>query len=335
MSTKTNHFKLGLFLISAVLLLVVALLFFGVGRMFRPQIIFESYFDESLQGLELGSTVKFRGVTVGTVRRIAFTGAQYQSTTPIADRLPYVLVEFALDEREIGPEIARQLREDTEAQVKRGLRARLTQQGITGVSILELDIVDPERNPPLPFKWTPRNPHIPSMPSRLSRIFESTEKFFEKIEDVDVAQVLTNVNGALVALKTTLERADTGAISGQVTNFLAELRVTNQRLSDLLAQPGWKQLPADAAQTLATARDTIASLRASLEKADLAAVTAQATQTLRQIQTLAAGRDGEIDEILQNLATLTENLRAVSELARQYPSFLIFGQPPAPKPTEP
>lgn len=335
MSTTTNHFKLGVFLLAAVALLVGALLFLGAGRMFRPQTMFETYFNESVQGLELGSTVKFRGVNVGSVRRIAFTGSQYQSALPASERLPYILVEFALDEREVGPDLANQFRDDTAAQVKRGLRARLSQQGITGVAFLELDVVEPERNPSLPFDWTPRTPHIPSMPSRLSRIFESTEKFFEKFDEVDVALVFTNVNHALASVRRALDHADTGAISGQATNLLAELRVTNQRLADLLAQPGLQQLPADAAQTLASARDTIASLRGQLEKADLAGVTAQATQTLRQIQSLAAGRDGEIDEILQNLAALTENLRAVSELARQYPSFLLFGQPPAPKPAKP
>ncbi|MBX3731103.1 MAG: MCE family protein [Verrucomicrobiae bacterium] len=335
MSTSTNHFKLGVFLLAAATLLVGALLFLGAGRMFRPQVMFETYFDESVQGLEVGSTVRFRGVSVGTVRRIAFTGAQYQSADPIAERRPYVLVEFALDEREIGPEIALQIREDTEAQVRRGLRARLTQQGITGVAILELDIVDPVRNPPLPITWTPRYPRIPSTPSRFNRIFESTEQFFEKFREVDVAVVFTNINQALVSLRQSLEGADTPAISGQFTNLLAELRVTNERLGGLLAEPAWKELPGDAAQTLAGARDAIASLREQLERADLAGVATQATQTLRQVQNLAAGRDGELDEILRNLAALMENLRAVSELARQYPSFLIFGQPPAPKPTKP
>lgn len=335
MSTQTNHFKLGAFILGAGVLLVAALLFFGLFRAFRPQVLFETYFNESVQGLEVGSRVKLRGVNIGTVRRIALTASEYETDRPVAERRPYVLVEVALDERDLGPEIGRQIGQDTQAQVARGLRIRLSQLGITGVSFLELDFVDPLRNPPLEVPWPPRNPFIPSMPSRLTRIFESTENFFEKLEGVDVALVLTNVNNALVAVKTALDGADSPAISGQLTNLLAELRVTNQRLSDLLAQPGLKQLPADAAQTLATARDTIASLRGQLEKADLAGVTAQATQTLRQIQSLAAGRDGEIDEILQNLAALTENLRAVSELARQYPSFLLFGQPPAPKPAKP
>ncbi|HMO65548.1 MAG TPA: MlaD family protein, partial [Verrucomicrobiota bacterium] len=74
MSTSTNYFKLGVFLLAAAALLVGALLFLGAGRMFRPQVMFETYFNESVQGLELGSAVKFRGVNVGSVRRIAFTG---------------------------------------------------------------------------------------------------------------------------------------------------------------------------------------------------------------------------------------------------------------------
>lgn len=335
MSTKTNHFKLGAFILGAGVLLVAALLFFGLFGAFRPKAIFETYFNESVQGLEVGSRVKLRGVNVGTVRRIALTASEYELDRPVAERRPYVLVEVALDERDLGPEIGRQIGRDTEAQVARGMRIRLSQLGITGVSFLELDFVDPQRNPPLEAPWQPRNPYIPSMPSRLTRIFESTENFFEKLEDVDVALVLTNVNRALVAVKDALDGADSPAISGQLTNLLAELRVTNRRVADLLAEPAWRQLPAEAGQTLARARETLAGLQQQIEKADLAAVAAQATQTLRQVQGLAAGRDGEIDEILQNLAALTENLRAVSELARQYPSFLLFGQPPAPKPAKP
>ncbi|MFN0069254.1 MAG: MlaD family protein [Limisphaerales bacterium] len=331
MSTSTNHLKLGAFILGAGALLVVALLFFGIFRAFRPQVVFETYFNESVQGLEVGSRVKLRGVTVGTVRRIALTAAEYELDRPVAERRPFVLVEVALDERDLGPEIGR----DTEAQVRRGMRIRLSQLGITGVSFLELDFVDPARNPPLAVPWTPRHPHIPSMPSRLNRLFESTEKFFQKLESVDVALVLTNVNAALVAVKSALDGADTAAISGQLTNFLAELRATNHRLADLLAQPGWKELPAEAGQTLARARETLASLQEQLEMADLASVTAQATDTLRQLQTLASGRDGEIDEILSNLAALTENLRALSELARKYPSFLLLGEPPQPKPNKP
>jgi paraquat-inducible protein B len=335
MSTRTNHFKLGAFILAAGALLVAALLFFGLGRAFRPQVVFETYFNESVQGLEVGSRVKLRGVNIGTVRRIALTAAEYESDRPVTERRPYVLVELALDERDLGPEIGRQIGRDTAAQVARGLRIRLSQLGITGVSFLELDFVDPLRNPPLEVPWEPRNSYIPSMPSRLTRIFESTENFFEKLEGVDVALVLTNVNQALVAVKAALDGADSPAVAGQLTNLLAELRVTNRRVAGLLDDPAWQQLPAEAAQTLARARETLAGLQQQLEKADLAAVTAQATQTLRQIQGLAAGRDGELDDILRNLNSLTENLRALSELARKYPSFLIFGQPPARKSAEP
>src|SRR5205807_5729109 len=69
-TTATNHWKLGLFVLLAVGTMLGALFWLGARRFRRESFRAVSYFDESVQGLDVGSPVKFRGVTVGTVADI-------------------------------------------------------------------------------------------------------------------------------------------------------------------------------------------------------------------------------------------------------------------------
>ena len=61
-------------------------------------------------------------------------------------------------------------------EVERGLRTRLTSQGVTGTAYIEVDYLDPAKYPPLPIDWVPEHPYIPSAPSVLSRIVNSVLK---------------------------------------------------------------------------------------------------------------------------------------------------------------
>ena len=56
MSQKANYFKLGLFVIGAIVALIAVLLIIGTGRFFERRITIETYFKESVQGLDIGRT---------------------------------------------------------------------------------------------------------------------------------------------------------------------------------------------------------------------------------------------------------------------------------------
>jgi len=90
MSLRANYFKLGLFVIGAVICAVVILLVVGSGRWFTPKLTIESYFDESVQGLDIGSKLKYRGVVIGDVTLISFTHIRYQLDKPISERARFV-----------------------------------------------------------------------------------------------------------------------------------------------------------------------------------------------------------------------------------------------------
>lgn len=91
-------------------------------------------------------------------------------------------------------------------QVRRGLRAVITVQGITGSSYLSLDTLDPVKNPPLPYTWKPRNTVIPSAESQLGHIVASVEKTLANLEKFDVERLNARLERTLQSADSTFEK---------------------------------------------------------------------------------------------------------------------------------
>jgi len=53
MTRKQLYFRLGIFILLAGGALIALVIVLGAGSLFRKQIVLESYFDESVQGLEV------------------------------------------------------------------------------------------------------------------------------------------------------------------------------------------------------------------------------------------------------------------------------------------
>ena len=70
MSKKISPALIGAFVLGALVLLIVAVIAFGSGQLFRKTQEFVLYFDGSVNGLHVGAPVKFKGVEVGSVKDI-------------------------------------------------------------------------------------------------------------------------------------------------------------------------------------------------------------------------------------------------------------------------
>lgn len=323
MSAKANYFKLGVFVITGVLVALVSLLMLGISSNLKRPFFLETYLDQSVQGLEVGSTVKYRGVNIGKVHAVEFSRERYEVGKPAADQKRYILIEVAVSESVFETQSREEWVALLKAEVARGLRFRLNAQGITGLSYLELDYVDPQRSPPLEVTWTPEHLYIPSAPGTLTKLLTSVEQVFRRLEDVDLALVLTNLNRLLATTEAEIRGAGIARISEQATNLLSELRASNRALRGILEDPQWRSIPTTAAATLESAR-------AKIEGLDLDALTARAERTLGAAEGFLAGKEADLAEILQNLRALTENLRAISEQLRMHPAGLLLGAPPQP-----
>ncbi|HKE42210.1 MAG TPA: MlaD family protein [Casimicrobiaceae bacterium] len=349
MSARANFFKIGLFVIGATVALVILLVLLGAGKLFQSKIVMETYFNESVQGLEVGSKVKYRGVIVGEVKSIGFTYTRYQLDKPMDERLRYVMVEATILPRLIGGRTTAGdlTRPDAlKAEIEKGLRVRLAPQGITGTSYLEIDYVDPKNNPLLPISWEPDNLYIPGATSTVTQFVAAASEIVDRLRKLDLDATFVNLNTLLVNANKRIEAVDSGKISDQTkqvlskletkldqlpmdrlgkegTALLAELRVSNQKLAAILEDPAWKTLPGNTDAALAGARKLV-------EDPNLPIAIAHLQRTLARLDRLTGGGEADLTATLNNLRQITDNLRDLTETAKQYPSGVLLGAPPPP-----
>jgi ABC-type transporter Mla subunit MlaD len=348
MSAQAHNVKLGLFVIGAVVAGVLLLLIVGSGRWFQSKTVIETYFNESVQGLDLGSKVKYRGVSVGEVTRIGFTYNKYELDKAMGERKRYVLVEATILGRLIGSRAGGDITrpEQVRMEIEKGLRIRLAPQGITGTNYLEIDYVDPKTNPELPISWEPADLYIPSSQSTFTQFVAAAGDVVEKLQHIDIDATLQRLNRLLDNANRKLEVIDTGKLSDSTnrvlakldtkldqlhvdqlnkesTALLAEVRQTNQKLGSILDDPAWKKIPGDAGAAAA-------QMRKLVEDPNLAKALAHLESTLTRLDRMAGGTESDLRRTLDNVRQITENLRDLTDEAKRNPSRLILGAPPAP-----
>jgi paraquat-inducible protein B len=333
--------RVGIFALLALAMCVGVILMLGGSRWFVRSAILETYFDESVQGLDIGSKVKYRGVVLGQVTHIGFTYEKYEPENPDANPKRYVLIEAAVRPERVGMRKTWD-DEDRQKEIAKGLRIRLASQGLTGTNYLEMDYVDPAKNVPLPIDWTPEHFYVPSARSTVTQIVEAAEQTLNKVQRLDLEAAVANLNKLLISANRSMDALDAAGISARVKgalsrveaipfaqigeqarSLLTELRETNRALQQTVASPAWAHISQDLQATAAQAR------RLSEDPA-LTSMIARADQVTRRVDRLLASRDSELGDTVDNLLEISENLRQLSEVLRRQPSAILFSKPAPP-----
>jgi ABC-type transporter Mla subunit MlaD len=306
MSATPNTFKIGLFTLIALGLLVAGVLAFGAKSYFAPKTRFETAVAGEVSGLSVGSSVQLRGVPIGHVSRITFAWNIYPKSTS-----GFIIVEFEVEGNLLplppGTDLSGVLQHAT----ARGLRAIVKGQGITGTSILALETLDPDNNPAPAIDYTPRYYYVPSAPGQFTRMLESVEKSLDNLEHLDLAGIgggLTNTLEATTRLVNELNQVDLRIISTNANALLVEAGVLVTNLQETVQGMKLESVARDADEMLVDLRETNAKLQLVLDHAG----TAPLQQTVAEIGAAAQNLDGVLAQL------------------KQYPSGFIFGQPPAP-----
>ena len=70
MASQKTKFALGLFVTCGIGMVFLAVIWLGMSRYFKNGRYYATYFNESVQGFNVDSPVKYRGVSIGRVERI-------------------------------------------------------------------------------------------------------------------------------------------------------------------------------------------------------------------------------------------------------------------------
>lgn len=361
---KANYAKIGLFVLSGFALILIVIGIAGARVFNTKSVLAETYFTESVTGLDIGSPVKYRGVPVGEVSRIGFVFSEYANLANgqmSPDDANQILVVMAIDPKKFIPLQNQSSGEFLERLVKDGLRAKLAASGVTGLSFLELDYSSsgPTHLPPHAVSWTPNHPYIPSSPSTMFSFKKSIDEVFVKLSQINIQALGDELLATLYLVQGKLLNADIATLSIEAAALLAELRATNRSLQTLVSSPDLQRLPADLAATVGSARriassvetqvePLVSSVRAVAERANLLADTltgistnaggqveqtaAALNQTAQTLNRTAVSQQDALAELIQNLRSASTGLDELVSDLRANPSALLFSRPPEPLP---
>jgi ABC-type transporter Mla subunit MlaD len=209
--TETNYYNIGLFVLIGMILIILGILAFGSGKLFERTVNIETYFDESVQGMSLGSPVKYRGMQIGYVKEIAFVSEIYkplQGEVDVKKDSRYIYVKVTITSPFFTHLSNKDLIAVLKKEVAEGLRFKLTPQGLTGITYLELNFTNPQLSPPLAISWQPKNFYIPSTVSTLARFTENVQEIFSELKDVDFRKLFANTEQLMMSARNFSEHAD-------------------------------------------------------------------------------------------------------------------------------
>lgn len=347
MEQSSTYFKIGVFVVIGTILGTICLVVLGAGVIFRKEIIVETYFDRSVQGLDVGSAVKYRGIAIGNVKAIKALPKKYDPS------LNYVMIQVALFAENM-PDISSNPDERLAESVKKGLRFQLAPLGITGTMFLEADFLPPEKIKDLSVTWDPDTPYIPSAPNTIAAFAESIDRILRNLEKINVAGITNKIETLLTTLNEKFSQMDIKEINTQMTSLLAELRDTNKALKETVGSEKVRKIIDDSSAITANVRSTINTTKPALESAveDISAAAEKSRKTaesvekaferlpgiLERIDSIARRIDGissekspALSDVMDNLKKISENLEDLTRSAKQYPSHVIFGDPPEKK----
>lgn len=329
--TNPNPKLIGAFVTATIILIVAMVLYFGSVNFLNRSTHFILFFDQSINGLNVGSMVKFRGVPVGQVRRIMIRA---DGQSELSTAIPVIIeINRSRLENDLGVSSDVFDQEWMERSLERGLVAQLNMESfITGQLFVEFSF-EPEKVQDTRVHLETANgmTEIPTLNSSLDQITADVAQIIADFGALDLEVLNENVNRVLVNAADTLEGIDSAGISRSVTGAADEvtrLVGSDELKSSLLAVRGaFEEL-----------RDTAESF--NLSEGPLAATidtwTEQITHTLDGLDTftndasalLKPGSDAryEFENMLREISRAARSIRLLSEYLERNPNALITGR---------
>jgi len=345
MTQKPHFFKLGLFVILAFGLTAAMLIAFGAGTFLKTEILAETCFDESVQGLDVGSEVKYKGVKIGTVKAITTPTKVYGQPSS------YVLVIISLAEDCYVGQTGATPGDRFKRAIADGLSITLSFKGITGAAYLETDYRQ-ARTEPLDITWEPKYIYVPSGRSSIKRVGDAMNQLLDTFSGLDFKDMGQNLGSLVSTLNDKVTAMDTKGLSNQAEALIKELRGTNHALKEFLGSKRISQIMTDAGasfsglktmvkkagapvdatlKNLESASGSINRVAGTLESENTAQLDALLTSldhTAKMLENMVWINSDAVSRAVKNLEYTLENLNQLTLELKKYPGRLLLERPP-------
>ena len=289
-NSNPNYFRLGLFVLAAIGVLVAVVLIFGSGQLFKKSFVIETYIKQSVTGLDTGASVRFRGVKIGQVTLIGLSGDIYEKDIPFQERTQYVVVRMQILGETVNEDLIQEF-------VKNNLRAQVKSQGITGVNYIEFNFTpNANTHPPLPYDWKPAYPTIPSLPNQADQIIGGIQKLIDGMNQINIDGTQKKFDALLNNLN--LVMGGNGKDNDGIIQSVKDLNVLLARIAKVTDKDELNVLMRELVGAMVSLRQTITSIQ------------------------------GDSAITIENLKQTSEQLNELTRIASQSPASLIWSEPP-------
>jgi phospholipid/cholesterol/gamma-HCH transport system substrate-binding protein len=326
MSAPSNHWKLGLFVVVGIGCFLALLVALGAASLKTESVTYTTYFDESVQGLDVGSPVKFRGVVIGNVAVISIAPDRRHVEVRCAITVSQLVSLNLIDTAAAKTRLPFGRKTPVTLKIPPDLRIQLESAGITGVKFLSIDFFDVKDNPPpvLPFP-VPLN-YIPAAASTLKSLEDAVVRAVNRFPEIadQLVLVTTRVNHLLSsvddeaipaqaglalkraadllgALQVTVKQADVGGLSTEAHHTIGGLNVAIGHLDAIL-----NRMNADKGLLVSAQRatDSIGDLAGGARSlgTEMADTLREVREALDSIQRLADALETDSDMLLKGRA---------------------------------
>lgn len=325
---KNNSFRIGAFIVGAILLVFLALLFFSGGDLFSQKERVVMYFEGSVQGLQVGAPIKLKGVILGEITDIQINfdsntqdnGNKNNSAKNIVTAVTGDLALKRISRK--GNEISLEFFEEA---IANGLRAQLNFQSfLTGLLYVELDF----------FPDTPATLYgFKKNYLELPTVATGFEELTKNLQEINLKSLVKNLDQLTLRLSNIVKSGvieetlgsvrlaadsftETSQTMGQdVSQLSKNLSDTSRTLNTLLASLN-KQTPAVADEL----RASMLQLQKSLVELD------KASNSVHQSFSEDAPLVNQLNDTLKEISRSAEAFRTLSETIDQQPEALLRGK---------
>ncbi len=322
MKKQASPRLIGAFVVLAFLVLAVLVGLVGSFKAFKSRQTFVVYFKGSVNNLNVGAKVKWKGVPVGQVSdiRIRWNQDVLSTDIPVFVQLDLDRLGMRLDEENV-----------MKREVESGLRARTQMESlISGMLYIDLDYL-PDTAPPRYLERERIYPEIPAAPSPFDEIGDLAFKIADNIANVDFKRISDNLNASLEKVNKALDDLDAAGMSRSVKSAA-------NSVTSLAGSPKVTALLDDAARTMTALRtlaETLNRVGGPLPE-QIAALSAQAGATMKAIQSAAdtlrdsAATDSDtlrsLNDALEELSSAARSVRDLADFLERNPGAILGGR---------
>jgi len=321
-SKKPNTKSIGLFIVTGLALGVIGVTLFSSLKMFSKTLDVIVYFNDSLNGLREGAPVKFRGVIIGSVKRVMvrFNQAPDDFALPVICAIEEKLVRERLGEGSAEFFTSRAMEERIQA----GFRASLqTESLVTGLLYIDTRF-NPKAPLPVFHQLEKIYPEIPTEPTQIQQLFENLASF-------DIKSLQTNLNGLIRRLDHTIGEFNASEINRGITNLLCSVNalVTSADITNALAgiRPTldqYRELAVKVTSKIDPLSDSITNTLVEAKRA--LGQMRGAGENLRLMLAPDSPVRNDLELALEHLAGAAHSVSALADFLREHPNALVVGR---------